>query len=160
MKIGELAKRAGTPVETVRYYEKAGLLPAAPRTAGNYRQYSTPHLARLHFIRRCRALDMSLAETAALLKLIDAPHGDCSAVNLAVDAHLAHVRERVSELRQLEAQLAELRALCTGASEVEDCKIVAELSIPKPAPKPGSRRHATPCAAQVHAAAPGRKKRA
>lgn len=156
MKIGELAKSAGTPVETVRYYEKAGLLPLAPRTEGNYRHYGAPHLARLHFIRRCRALDMSLAETAELLKLIDAPHGDCAGVNLAVESHLAHVRERVAELRRLEKQLAELRALCTGETGVDECKIVAELSIPKPTPY----QHGKTCGTPVHAATPGLRKRA
>ncbi len=153
MKIGELAEGAGIPVETVRYYEKAGLLPPAPRTEGNYRQYGAPHLARLHFIRRCRALDMSLAETAELLALIDAPHGDCSAVNHAVASHLTHVRERLAELRRLEKQLSELRALCTGTADIDECKIVAELSIPTASPKQASRRHGKSCGAPVHAAA-------
>ncbi len=74
MKIGELAKKAGCQVETVRYYEREGLLPAPARTEGNYRLYGTQHLDRLVFIRNCRTLDMTLDEIQRLLALRDLPH--------------------------------------------------------------------------------------
>ena len=67
MKIGELASGTGTPVETIRYYEREGLLPAAARTEGNYRVYGQEHAQRLLFVRRCRSLDMTLQEIRALL---------------------------------------------------------------------------------------------
>ena len=71
MKIGELAKAAQTQTETIRFYEREGLLPAAPRTDSNYRSYGQAHVERLTLIRRCRALDMNLDEIRALLKVWD-----------------------------------------------------------------------------------------
>ena len=77
MKIGELAQVGQCTVETVRYYEKEGLLPAPARTAGNFRQYGPIHVERLRFIRNCRALDMTHDEIRALLVLIEQPASDC-----------------------------------------------------------------------------------
>ena len=81
MKIGELAQIAQTTVETVRYYEKEGLLPETARTAGNFRVYGPAHLERLRFIRNCRALDMSHGEIHTLLDLVDEPSEGCGAIN-------------------------------------------------------------------------------
>ena len=77
MKIGELAKAAHTQVETIRYYEREGLLPETARTDGNYRMYAEEHVDRLSFIRHCRGLDMTLDEIRVLLRFKDAPHGLC-----------------------------------------------------------------------------------
>ena len=77
MKIGELARLAGTNVETIRYYERDGLLPVPARSEGNYRIYGETHVQRLFFIRRCRGLDMTLDEIRVLLRFKDAPHGLC-----------------------------------------------------------------------------------
>lgn len=133
MKIGQLATATATPVETIRYYERAGLLPAAPRTEGNYRDYDAAHVQRLSFIRHCRALDMALDEIRTLLRLQDAPGGDCGGVNAVLDAHIGHVAQRIRELRALERQLRGLRAQCQATQATEDCGILKTLA-DEPAP--------------------------
>lgn len=132
MKIGELAQRAGCPVETVRYYEREGLLPPALRDeANNYRQYRQSHLERLTFIRRCRALDMTHAEIKSLLKARVEPDASCESINELIDSHLAHVQARVAELKALETQLTELRGQCHVArGATRDCGILRELAQP------------------------------
>jgi Cd(II)/Pb(II)-responsive transcriptional regulator len=128
MKIGELASTTATPVETIRYYEREGLLPAAARTEGNYRVYSAAHTQRLQFVRHCRSLDMTLQEIRTLLALQDAPDDSCDEVNDLLDAHIGHVAQRMRELRQLEKQLKALRARCQGAGDMAHCGILQGLS--------------------------------
>jgi Cd(II)/Pb(II)-responsive transcriptional regulator len=91
MKIGELARAARAQVETIRYYEREGLLPPAPRSDGNYRIYGPVHVERLAFIRHCRSLDMPLAEIRVLLRFKDAPQAECGEVNALLDEHIGHV---------------------------------------------------------------------
>lgn len=124
MKIGELAQVAQCTVETIRYYEKEGLLAAPSRTAGNFRVYGPEHVERLRFIRNCRALDMSHGEINALLNLTDQPAEDCGAVNEVFDQHIAHVDERIRELTQLKLQLAALRQRCRSEQAVQSCGIL------------------------------------
>lgn len=128
MKIGELAARADTQVETIRYYEREGLLQAAPRTDANYRIYGDTHLERLAFIRHCRSLDMTLAEIRVLLRFKDDPDADCGDVNALLDEHIGHVAARIRSLRQLEKQLKALRLQCAGAGGAADCGILGGLS--------------------------------
>ena len=128
MKIGELSTAASTPIETIRYYEREGLLPAPARTQGNFRLYEGSHLERLQFIRYCRSLDMSLEEVRVLLKVKDAPGDDCGDVNTLLDEHIGHVSQRIKELRALEKQLKELRQRCGATRGVEQCGILAGLS--------------------------------
>lgn len=138
MKIGELAAASDTAVETVRYYEREGLLPAPARTESNYRLYGAVHLARLQFIRYCRGLDMSLDEIRVLLRFKDSPHENCDDVNSVVDEHIGHVTRRIRELRALERELRQLRAQCGEAREAQACGILEGLarasSRPKKAP--------------------------
>jgi Cd(II)/Pb(II)-responsive transcriptional regulator len=128
MKIGELAQVAQCSVETVRYYEKEGLLPEPARTSGNFRVYGTDHLERLRFIRNCRALDMSHEEIHTLLRLADQPSEDCGAINTVFDEHIAHVDERIQELTQLKSQLSALRQRCESAQAVNVCGILQGLA--------------------------------
>ena len=128
MKIGELAQAAQCTVETVRYYEKEGLLPAPARTAGNFRVYGPGHMERLRLVRNCRALDMSHAEIHSLLRLADGPADDCSAVNAVFDQHIAHVDERIRELAQLKLQLVALRERCGFKQAVWACGILKGLA--------------------------------
>ena len=128
MKIGELAQTAQCTVETVRYYEKEGLLAAPARTAGNFRLYGPTHVERLRLIRNCRALDMSHAEIHSLLRLADGPADDCSAVNAVFDQHIAHVDERIRELAQLKLQLMALRERCGSEQAVDACGILQGLA--------------------------------
>ena len=115
MKIGELARAAGTQADTIRYYEREGLLRAPARTESNYRQYDASHLARLRFIRHCRSLDMALDEIRALLRFQDAPAAHCGEVNALLDEHIGHVAERIRELQRLQRELKALRAQCDAA---------------------------------------------
>jgi Cd(II)/Pb(II)-responsive transcriptional regulator len=129
MKIGELSQVTGAPVETIRYYERTGLLPAPPRSGGNYRHYGESAVARLSFIRRCRSLDMSLDEIRTLLALADAEEGDCQAADAVIDRHLTHVRERLGELRILLKQLQALRAACAEPGSISSCGMLRQLGI-------------------------------
>lgn len=130
MRIGELAKRAGCTVETVRYYEREGLLPEPTRTSANYRVYGASQLEALSFIRNCRMLEMSLDEIRALLRIKRDPGQDCDGVNAILDEHIAHVTERVSRLEALKGQLVALRGRCGEVSAVSRCAILNELSEP------------------------------
>lgn len=129
MRIGELAQAAGTSVETVRYYEKEGLLPAPGRGLNNYRAYGTAHLDRLRMIRNCRALDMTQDEIRAILVLADNQGEGCGPINTLFDQHIAHVGQRIAELVHLKTQLAELRRRCQLARPTAgDCGILHGLS--------------------------------
>ena len=128
MKIGELAKATGTLVETIRYYEREGLLPAAARTEGNYRIYDGGHAQRLAFIRNCRNLDMTMNEIRVLLRFRDTPTENCGDVNTLLDAHIGHVAERIHELKTLEKHLKALRTQCLTTNRTQDCGILQGLS--------------------------------
>ena len=129
MRIGELARAAGTTVETVRYYEKEGLLPAPQRGLNNYRSYGEAQLERLRLVRNCRALDMSHEEIRSILRLADDHVDGCGGINDLFDAHIAHVDARIAELRELKSQLKELRRQCAaGRAGPESCGILQGLS--------------------------------
>lgn len=128
MKIGQLAQQTGTPVDTIRYYEREGLLPRAARTEGNYRIYDAGHLERLAFIRRCRSLDMTQDEIRVLLRFRDTPSESCEDVNALLDAHIGHVADRIRELQQLEKQLHTLRECCQIGRQAAECGILNQLS--------------------------------
>jgi Cd(II)/Pb(II)-responsive transcriptional regulator len=128
MKIGELSQAASTPVETIRYYEREGLLPEPARTRNNYRIYGNDQLERLAFIRHCRSLDMTLDEIRVLLRFKDSPDEDCGAVNQLLDEHLGHVEARIAELRGLHKQLLGLREQCLSATAAGDCGILSGIA--------------------------------
>lgn len=128
MKIGELALLAQCSTDTIRFYEKQGLLPATERTASNYRNYPPELAERLRLIRNCRGLDMTLQETRALLALMDAPPERCGAVNEWLDAHLEHVDLRIQELVQLRQQLTSLRQQCQSEDGLDRCGILRGLA--------------------------------
>ena len=139
MKIGELSHATGTQIETIRYYEREGLLPSPARTEGNFRVYTEGHVQRLTFIRHCRSLDMALDEIRTLLHFKAAPDENCGDVNALLDAHIGHVAERIRDLRALEKQLKGLRERCGESKVAADCGILGELSQPLP-PKTVQRR--------------------
>lgn len=115
MKIGALAEATGTPVETIRFYEREGLLPPPARAENNYRLYLPIHVERLAFVRQCRGLDMTLDEIRALIELRDSPAQDCGEINALLDEHIGHVAQRIRELRVLERDLKPARALHVSA---------------------------------------------
>lgn len=127
MRIGELARRSGVEVETLRYYEKVGLLPSPPRRGNGYREYGPDHVERLAFIRHCRALDMSLADVKSLLDFVTRPDEDCGDINRLIDEQLARARERIKWMRSLEKQLVALRAQCGVNRAARQCGILHEL---------------------------------
>lgn len=128
MRIGELARAVGVEVETIRYYEKSGLLPSPARAGNGYRAYGTPYLERLAFIRHCRALDMPLAEVRRLLDFLGHPAADCTGVERLVDEQLTRVRARLKSLRALERQLVALRSRCQSGNTAAECGILHELA--------------------------------
>lgn len=128
MKIGELAARASCQVETVRYYERQGLLPPPLRDqTNNYRHYDVQHLEQLIFIRRCRALEMTQDEIRQLLAARAQPEAECGSINQLIDAHLSHVHRRMTELQALEQQLRQLRDQCKTDQAIRHCGILREL---------------------------------
>lgn len=127
IRIGDLAKRSGCEVVTIRYYEKEGLLPKPARSGGNFRLYGDAHAERLQFIRHCRSLDMTLSEIRTLLVLRDNPTQECGEVNVLLDTHLQQVEVRVDALLLLRQHLLALRELCSGARPVQACGILQGL---------------------------------
>ncbi len=127
MKIGELAKETGVSTDTIRYYEKIGILPKAHRDANNYRQYTQQHVSYLQFIKNCRFLDMSQEEIQRLLRLATEPFESCDDINALLDEHILHVQERVKELLKVENMLKEIRQQCNAPTLVQHCGILAGL---------------------------------
>jgi len=114
MKIGELAARGGCDVQTVRFYEREGLLDEPERETSGYRRYADRHLQRLQFIRHCRSLDIPLPEVRELLKFAAQPEQSCAHVDALLDEHIGRVRLRLAALRTLQKQLLALRGRCDG----------------------------------------------
>jgi Cu(I)-responsive transcriptional regulator len=131
--IGELGRRTGTKVETIRFYERIGLLAAPLRTAGNYRAYGPEHLSRLSFIRRSRDLGFSLDQVRALLDLSDDRSRSCQAVDAIAAQHLAEVDRKIADLQALRRELASMIDQCRCGT-VAECRIIEALS---PASVPG-----------------------
>ncbi len=127
MRIGDLARATGADIETIRYYEKAGLLPEPGREANGYRAYRQDHLERLTFIRHCRALDMPLESIRRLLDFVAHPEAECSDINRLIDDQLVRVQARLNSLRALENQLVVLRAQCGENHSARECGILHEL---------------------------------
>ena len=128
MRIGELAKLTGCQAETVRFYEQKGLLPPPLRSDANYRLYDATHAERLHFIRRCRALGMSLDEVQSLLDFHDHPDRPCSGVDELVDEHIAQIDRQIAELSALRSELAQMRARCDSTHPAASCEILRQLA--------------------------------
>jgi MerR family mercuric resistance operon transcriptional regulator len=124
--IGALSKRTGCKVETIRYYERARLLPIAPRSPGGYRIYGSAHLKRLSFIRRARALGFSIGEVRQLLKLADERKRPCADVRIVAAAHLEDVQAKIADLRAMERVLRETLARCADGRRA-DCPLIEAL---------------------------------
>ncbi|MDO5530974.1 MerR family transcriptional regulator [Sutterella sp.] len=136
MRIRDLAQLTGNTPETIRYYEKIGLLPPPRREANNYRQYGEIHVSRLDFIRHCRNLDIGLVEIRSLLGALD--EGSREGADLAhklIHQHLSLVDARIKDLNELRRHLKDLEAHCRGEKcGAESCGILAELNT-RPADK-------------------------
>ncbi len=129
MRIGELARATDTKAETIRYYEREGILPAADRTDSNYRDYSEEHLAALTFVRRARKLGFSMAQVRELLALSDHDEKPCDNVDHLVQRQLAEVEQKLSDLTALRDELGQLLQACE-ADRIGECRIVESLARP------------------------------
>lgn len=127
MQIGALAKATSTKVETVRYYEKIGLLPPPARTGSNYRSYGGEHLSRLSFIRRARDLGFTLEAVRELLALTDDSARPCEAIDVIASVHLGEVDRKIADLTALRAELDRMIGSCRRGT-VADCKIIEALA--------------------------------
>lgn len=128
LKIGQVAKCAGVNVDTVRYYERAGLLPEPTRRPSGYRAYDGSVVRRLRFIRRAKSLGFSLEEIGELLSI--SAEGDVRAVKRAAKRKLISVDERLAELQRIRDALAGLIDTCPGHGRSESCPILAALNEP------------------------------
>jgi MerR family mercuric resistance operon transcriptional regulator len=126
MRRGELANLSGCNIETVRFYEKQGLLPVPLRTTGGHRDYAPEHLRRLTFIRHSRELGFTLDQVRNLLALVDCGNYTCDEVRARTEAHLAEVRRKLKDLLEMEHAMADLVRRCDGGS-TPTCAVIASL---------------------------------
>ncbi len=127
MTIGQVAKRSGVGVETVRFYERTGLLDEPPRRASGYRQYSQAVIRRIQFIKRGKDLGFSLKEIGELLSLRVDPETSCGAVKERAEAKIADIDTKLRDLRRMQAALVQLAAMCTGRGPIGQCPILEGL---------------------------------
>jgi MerR family mercuric resistance operon transcriptional regulator len=123
LSIGALSKESGVNIETIRYYERIGVMPAPARSAGGYRMYAPDHLKRLRFVRRGRELGFSLDELRGLLHLVDGHAYTCAEVHALMLKHLTEVRRKIADLRRLERVMASMAAQCTE-DRVPECSVI------------------------------------
>lgn len=124
--IGSLSERSGVNVETIRYYEKIGVMPIPARTGAGYRIYSLDHLRRLHFVRRGRELGFSLDELRGLLHLVDGHSFTCAQVQALTVEHLNDIRQKIADLRRLERVMSDMAKQCKG-DQLPECPIIDAL---------------------------------
>lgn len=127
MRTSDLAKRAGVRVETVLFYEKAGLLRSPPRTESNYRSYQPEDADRLSFIRRARELGFDLTTIRQLLAASDDRGQDCSTIDKMARKQLAEIQQKILDLKALEFQLRSLVSQCAGGI-ISECRIIEALA--------------------------------
>jgi len=127
LKIGQLAKQADIGIETIRFYEREGLLPAPPRSASGYRHYAPGAVSRLQFIRRAKHLGFTLAEIGELLQLQDGS-GSRADVKALTKRKLEKVEQRIADLRRMRKELSELSGRCNGKGPVGGCPIIEALT--------------------------------
>jgi DNA-binding transcriptional MerR regulator len=125
--IGQLGKATATKVETIRYYERIGLLPAPGRTTGNYRSYANEHVRDLAFIRRARELGFAIDDVRELLELAGHREGPCAQIDQIVTRHLATTEKKITALKRLRRELRDTLTACNGG-RIADCGIVQALS--------------------------------
>ena len=125
--IGRLSKQAGVGIDTVRFYERRGLLPPPARSASGYRLYSEDSISRIRFIRRAKGLGFTLDEIGTLLRLQD-QGGKKSAVRTLTEHKLEQIASKIEDLQRIQAVLVELADKCTGNGHVDSCPIIEAMS--------------------------------
>ena len=129
--IGDVADAAGVGIETIRYYERRGLVPQPGKAAGAYRRYGAGHVDRIRFIKRAQALGFSLEEIATLLELEDGT--DRRSIRRIATARLEETRRRIADLRRIEGVLAHLLHECEAHAKAHHCPIIAAITTGDPA---------------------------
>ena len=129
--IGALSARSGVNIETIRYYEKIGVMPSPARSASGYRIYGPEHVRRLHFVRRGRELGFGLHELRGLLRLVDGHTYTCEEVHTLTVEHLTDIRQKIADLRRLERVMSNMAAQCTR-DQVPECPVIDALFEMKP----------------------------
>lgn len=127
LSIGELSRKTGVKIPTIRYYEQTGLVTPPERTAGNQRRYSNTELDRLTFLKHARELGLSIDDIRELLDLSTHPEQPCTNANRIAENHLAHIRDKIAKLQQLEAELHRIATGC-HSERIEDCYVIQALS--------------------------------
>lgn len=127
MKIGVLAQKSGLSIQTIRFYERKGLLPPPERTQANYRVYANDALQHVLFIKQCRSLDMTIEEIAQLLVTRANPENSCNIVNATIQKHIDDVAQRMTELKALQKVLVSIRSACADNKKVKECGVLHEL---------------------------------
>ena len=125
--IGELARRIGYAVQTLRYYEQIGLMPAPPRTEGRQRRYGETHLERLLFIRHARDLGFDIEDIRSLLELAARPDQPCASVDAIAGRHLATIKSKIARLTALQEELNVLLKSC-AKGRIAECKVIEVLA--------------------------------
>ena len=128
MRIKELAEATGVDVDTIRYYEKQGLLPEPARQDNGYRNYTETHLVQLNFIRHCRSLGIGLPEVRILRSFQARPELACEEINQLIDRQIGRIHQQVETLRLLERQLHALRDTCHATQSASECGIMRNLA--------------------------------
>ncbi len=124
--IGKMSSETGVNIETIRYYERIGLMPKPDRTQGGNRQYNTDQLKRLFFIRKCRELGFKIEEIRALLQMVDREDFTCSQVHAMTIEHLENVKMKLSDLKRMEKTLKLMAAQCSRG-DVPECPVIETL---------------------------------
>lgn len=125
--IGEAARRSGVGIETIRYYEREGIVPKPDRAANNRRLYSIVDIGRLRFLRKCRDLGFKLIDAKTLLELSEQQGTDCQSVKKIAETHRANVQEKIAELSQLDIALRQLTENCSRGRT--DCPMLKKLRL-------------------------------
>lgn len=128
LSIGRLAQQAGVGIDTIRYYEREGLLPSPPRLPSGYRRYTAEALPRLRFIRRAKTLGFTLPEIAELLSLSERRGSDARGVKTAAEAKLQRIEAQITDLQRMRRGLKQLIAACPGHVELHECPILKALN--------------------------------
>jgi MerR family mercuric resistance operon transcriptional regulator len=126
LSIGALSQQSGVNIETIRYYEKIGVMPKPGRSAGGYRVYGQDHVKRLHFVRRGRELGFSLDELRRLLVLVDGHSYTCAEIHALTVEHVKDIRQKISDLRRLERVMSGMAANCTR-DQIPECPVIDAL---------------------------------
>lgn len=137
--IGALSERSGVNIETIRFYERTGVMPAPDRSAAGYRLYNDTHARRLNFVRRGRELGFSLDELRGLLQLVDGHNYTCRQVHSLTSDHLKEIRRKIADLRRLERAMSSMAAQCSS-DQVPECPIIDALFEMRPVSRSQSVR--------------------